>query len=217
MAEVLRLAVTVPRGEALRYLGYPRARPPSPPVQRRVEALWLPTLSLLEPRGAFVLVSRAQALELGVPSPSELVALAACTIGPALEEHEARLSAAGDPLGALIVDSIGSAAAEAAAVALHAQVCASLQDRGQTAVRRMSPGYGRWDVARQSGLLALLPAEALGIRLTGGSMMVPRKSVSFAAMAGVDDVTLPRARCAACELTTCRYRHDGAEQEGATR
>ena len=75
---------------------------------------------------------------------------------------------------------------------------------------RISPGYGRWAIEGQPRLLALLPARELGITLTEGLMMVPRKSVSFATRVGADDGVAPRdrRRCCRCELLSCPYRDD---------
>jgi hypothetical protein len=205
-AVVVALEVQVRRGEVLRYLGYPPGRSPSARVTARLEALLASATSLLRPRGAYVLSGRADALRVGVPRPTERVAFAICTIGPTLEEEQARLSRDGDALGAMILDAIGSAAAEAAADRLHARICAEVQAERLKASMRISPGYGRWDVARQTELLARLPTATLGVRLTSGSMMIPRKSVSFAVLtAEPSDKTSP-ARCAACDRNDCPYR-----------
>jgi hypothetical protein len=215
MVDVLELVVEVPRREVLRYMGYPRTRPPSSGVASRVDQLWEQACALLQPRGAWVLATRAQAEEIGTPDPSPQVALGVCTIGPALEDLEVQWSGQSDVLGGLILDAFGSAAAEVAAEALHARVCAGVQGSALYASRRLSPGYGRWDVMRQRELLAHLPIDRLGIHLTEGSMMIPRKSVSFAVILGETQTREPRARCASCELATCRFRvdDDAAPQE----
>ena len=59
---------------------------------------------------------------------------------------------------ALLLDAIGSAAAEAAADALNLALCTVAADAGRYAAPRVSPGYGAWDVSCQRSLLALLPA-----------------------------------------------------------
>jgi hypothetical protein len=57
-------------------------------------------------------------------------------------------------------------------------------------------------------LLALLPARALGITLTTGLMMIPRKSVSFAVSFEERPPKGHRARsaCERCGLERCRHR-----------
>jgi len=200
----------------LRYMGYPRTRQPSCGVLRRIEELWARAESLVGPRGAWHRADGAEAAAVGVPNPVESMAFGVCTIGSELEQCSERLACEGDAIGALFLDAFGSAAAEAAAETLHARICAEVQSSGLDAARRISPGYGSWHVSRQRDLLARLPCEELGITLTEGSMMVPRKSVSFAVAFGPAGERRVRHRCAACELVTCRYRLEapGGESPG---
>jgi len=208
--EIVDLSVAIPRREVLRYLGYPRSKGPSERVLQRLEALEKLAAELVRGRGAFAFANRSDAEAVGMPNPSERVAFGVCTIGPALEQEEARLSDAGDPLGALILDAFGSAAAEEAAEMLHARVCAAVQNENLKAARRVSPGYGKWNVVRQADLLANLPTGEVGIRLTEASMMIPRKSVSFAVVLEPPGRATTRGRCAVCDLADCRYRREEA-------
>lgn len=202
------LAIRVSRREVLRNLGYPRARAPSPQVAAAVDRLWDEASALVQPRGIHRVVEAAQAAATGMPRPTELVGLGICTVGPALEQAEASLSQLGQVLDALILDAFGSAAAEAAADALNVLLCQEAQERGYQLPPRISPGYGRWDIRGQTELTGLLGAEAIGIRLTEGLMMVPRKSVSFA-VRFEQELSPTRAahnRCAACDLARCAFR-----------
>jgi len=177
-------------------------------VEERLSDLWETALGLLSPRGAWRIVSSAEAANVGMRRPSEKVGIGLATIGAALEEEVRKRGKDGQPLDALILDAIGSVAAEAAADALHSELCGEARRLGLHAASRVSPGYGSWDLTFQPGLLALLPAEALGVRLTSGMMMVPRKSVSFAlnlmtvAPPGRD----PVSKCTRCGLDSCPYR-----------
>ncbi len=205
---VTPLRVAVSRAEALRYLGYPNGEARTPGVAARLDALWEGALASLHPRGGYRVVDAAAALAAGMPAPAERVGVAVCTIGPALEAEAARHTAAGRLLEALLLEAIGSAAAEAAADELNLKLCHVALDLGLRAAPRVSPGYGTWDTAAQRELLALLPIERLGITLTDGGMMVPRKSVSFAvsfAEAGAlqDE---PGSPCRHCGLERCRHR-----------
>ena len=215
------LSVRVSRREVLRNLGYPRDREPAAKVTRRLDALWPRAEGLIAPRGAFRVVSREQAEATAMPRPSSQVGVGLCTIGPALEERERELSADDRMLEALLLDAFGSAAAEAAADALNAVLCAWAQERGLHLRPRFSPGYGSWDVRHQGALLALLPARELGVTLTEGMMMIPRKSVSFAVRLAADDEPgrPDRRHCAGCDLDGCLYRSEEADDEtqaGAT-
>jgi hypothetical protein len=212
---VLALPVVVSRQEALRYLGYPAGEPRTPGVAARLDALWDGAATLLDARGAYRLVDGGTARAAGMPEAADRVGVAVCTVGPALEAQGAAHAAAGRLLEALLVEAIGSAAAEAAADALNLELCHRALALGLRAAPRVSPGYGAWDVAAQPALLALLPIGALGITLTEGGMMVPRKSVSFAT-----SFLAPSAHqlgggspCRHCGLERCRHRI--AADEGA--
>jgi hypothetical protein len=207
-AAVVELALEVARREVLRYLGYPRARQPAPHVASRLDALWPAAMALVAARGAARVVDGVDADAAGMPRASERVALGLVTIGPELEEEARRRGAAGEPLDELILDAFGSAAAEAAAEALGRRLCARAHELGLGLERRISPGYGRWSIAGQARLLALLPGAALGVSLSDGMMMSPRKSVSFAArMVAPDEVEARRPPpCRSCELDDCAYR-----------
>lgn len=210
-ARVLDLEVVIPRREVLRYLGYPRSKKPSPHVAERIEALAPTAEALVRGRGAFLIADRAQAEAVGMPRPSDLVAFGVCTVGPELELEEVRLGDRGDPLGALILDAFGSAAAEQAADVLHASICAAVQDDAFRAALRVSPGYGTWNVIRQRDLLARLPVDEVGVRLNEACMMWPRKSVSFAVAIRPADEVAGKGHCAACEMADCRYRRNETE------
>lgn len=199
------LRIQVERAEVWRALGYRTGVTPSRRVTELLETLWPRATSLLQPRGAFRLVDREQAAVTGMPAPSTLTAVAICTIGGELEDVCARSQAAGEVLQALLLDSIGSAAAEAAADALNALICDETSRLGLATEPRESPGYGTWDVACQPRLLELLPAAELDVSLTPGHMMRPRKSVSFAVRL-VDRPVQAGTRCDRCNLTTCRHR-----------
>lgn len=205
---VIDLCVDVARSEVLRLLGYGGESAPRESVGTRIESLVEQAGALVRPLGAARRICERDARLIGMPSPEGGGWAAVVTVGAGLEEEAARLQEDGDLLGGLILDACGSAAAECAAEALDLLIRDEARRLGFGTRRRVSPGYGSWDVARQADLLALLPMEKLGMRLTEGMMMVPRKSVSFVtgAAGGVE----PRqdySGCARCgDADTCRYR-----------
>jgi len=207
---VVTLRVNVERCEVLRQLGYRDGKPPRESVDARIDALCDQAAGMVRPGGAARRICEIDARAAGAPCPEGGGWAAVATIGAGLEEASARLQEDGDLLGALILDSYGSAAAEAAAEALEAIVIERARNLGLATRRRVSPGYGTWDVARQADLLALLPVGELGISLTDGMMMIPRKSVSFFAGAAAKAPSVDgRAACRECESgDTCRYRRE---------
>ncbi|MBN1946844.1 MAG: hypothetical protein JW797_14315 [Bradymonadales bacterium] len=212
----MNLAIQLSLKEVRRYLGYRRQSSPNRRVAERLDALWEQAEQLVQPRGGWRIISGDQARSTGMPRPSEQVGIGLVTIGPALEEEVGRCNDRGDLLDGLILDAYGSAAAEAAADALDRELCAVVRELGYRAERRISPGYGRWKVNWQVELLAWLPAEELGIRLTPGCMMIPRKSVSFAVrcLPPAVGTRIERHRCEGCDRRPCPYsdREDGREE-----
>jgi len=57
-------------------------------------------------------------------------------------------------------------------------------------------------------LLAMLPAWRVGVSLTEGMMMIPRKSVRFAVRlsSDADAGRTDRRHCTRCDLQGCAYR-----------
>lgn len=209
-ARSVEFPVSVKRSEVLRGLGYGTKGSPREDVARRLDELWDVAGDLLTPRGAYALITEESAAAAGMPRPTDLVGAGVCTIGPALEQEAARKSDAGRVLDALLLDTFGSAAAEAAARVLDRKLCNAAAKMGLKANKRISPGYGKWHVRCQEQLLSHLPTESLGITLTEGMMMVPAKSVSFAVRlepgAGPGK---PRAMCEECDFDDCPYRRHG--------
>jgi len=213
-AQVVGLEIEVDLREVHRNLGYGRSGTPRERTRQRIEELWPRATALLRPRGAYRVVTGQVATSTGMPEPSDSVGLGLCTIGAELEEESRACSDRGEMLEALLLDAFGSAAAEATADALNLYLCEHAATHGWYSAPRISPGYGRWDVRSQRELLALLPADEIGIRLTDGMMMVPRKSVSFAVR--YRDTPGPPGewkRCARCNLEHCRYKRDDEADE----
>ena len=75
---------------------------------------------------------------------------------------------------AFLIDAIADAMIEAVCDAAEAEVC-----RDIVTSPRFSPGYADLPLSFGEGILALTDAERrLGIKLTAGGMMIPKKSVS---------------------------------------
>lgn len=109
---------------------------------------------------------------------AEALAVMAATVGGGLEEEAAAYEASGDTFMMTVVDAAGSVAAEELMAALHRRVGEEAERAGEIATKRISPGYGDFDLASQPAVLALAGGADLGIRLTENFMMVPRKSVT---------------------------------------
>ncbi len=208
-AEIVKLpGVEVPRSELLRMLGYRRGGRPSARVERRIETIWSEALDLIAPIGAWRVLTRAEAQECGVPTPTATVGIGLATIGKALEARVTECGAGEQPLDALLLDAIGSVAAEAVTNAINARICSYATGAGHNPAPRISPGYGGWSIGSQPALLSLLPAAAVGIELTEQGMMVPHKSVSFAVRFRSTTSTSRTllSRCMRCGMRSCVHR-----------
>ena len=107
------------------------------------------------------------------------VVAAICTIGQELEESVTNLLES-DPQLALALDGLGNAAVEMLAQQVCADIGKKLQDRGLKVSTPLSPGSLEWPVEiGQPQIFSLLEPARVGIKLTTGGMMIPKKSISF--------------------------------------
>ncbi len=102
----------------------------------------------------------------------------AVTIGPDLEERIARHQAEGRAERAVILDVIGSEAAEAAAVSLNSLVATAARQGKWALTRRFSPGYADLSLDLQAALDEELGLSDIGVTVTDRFMLLPQKSIT---------------------------------------
>ncbi len=189
--------VEIPKGEALKRMGYPTA---SFELQEPVRSMFLEALgrarALMRPQAAyralpvesndgmrvrfpdegFFIESRQVA---GLLKASAVAVCFAATVGTGLDDAISDSMRNGEMLMATMLDAIGSETADAAADELHWKI---LKRRAAAAGRlvtaRFSPGYGDWPLTVQKDLIRVCGGALIGIRVTPSSLMIPRKSVS---------------------------------------
>lgn len=139
--------------------------------------------------------------------PLEHVGAGVCTVGAAIEERVHRLWEERELPLAVMLDSVGSAAAESLAEYANDVLCQAAIAAGIKVTNRISPGYAGWDTAEQAALFRLCPGGPIGVTLNGSCVMTPGKSISF--LVGIG----PGARvdhyftqCRRCWMTDCAYR-----------
>ncbi len=110
---------------------------------------------------------------------ADKVALSICTIGPGVESESRRLMKKDETLRGLVVDALGSEAAEEVAEQVDKILSKKARKMDLWPSRRFSPGYKNWDIKEQKYIFKILPAGDIGVTFTKSYMMVPRKSVSF--------------------------------------
>ena len=204
----LYLPLSIAEKDALHFLGYPEGRRPVGRLAPLLDDVLLEARSLARGCGAYrrFPVSAASGLGL-VPERADGLVVGLATAGAGIERRVTELLGEGDGTRALLLDAAGSAAAEEAARRLASRAVGAKADGVVDVPCRISPGYGRWPLAAQEALFALLPHEELGVSLSPSMMMSPRKSVSFALWIGAQGVPgSGLSGCYHCALGTCRYR-----------
>jgi len=203
--------VDIDPAEVRRFLGSKGRRKPAP--AERYDELLKGSLAgargLVAPKGMYVYAAGRELPGSTTFERLDRMAFCISTIGLALEEEVARLMKAGELLGAVVLDAIGSVAAEAVAEHMDRTIAAEAAREGLRTSRRASPGYGDWDVCEQASIFKLLPAERIGVRLSETCMMIPRKSVSFAVHVAREPETLRcENSCENCRRKDCLNREE---------
>jgi hypothetical protein len=134
------------------------------------------------------------------------IASVVCTIGMELETEIEHLMNS-DPMYAMALDGLGNAAVEKFAQQVCARIGEQAQVEGLTTSAPLSPGEPDWPVeVGQPQVFALLDPSRIGITLTSGGMMVPKKSISF--VVGIGPEMTQIDMCELCSLRErCHYRH----------
>lgn len=204
---MLAFPIAVKREEIARVLGYGASGIPER-VAALLDEIEPIALGLVSPACAYRTLDANDLMVSPYLRGIESAALCLVTIGSGLEAAVEKEKGDGDLSRALILDTYGSAAAEACADAAEAFIRDEAAPKGLRCSLRFSPGYSGWDVAEQRWILPALEGTALGVTLTEGCMMVPRKSITFAVTIGIEPVEMRHATsCEVCGLLNCRYRH----------
>ena len=209
MAKIIEnFRITVDQKEILRLLGHTsKNKDLKDGTRKLVLEMIKHSEELIRPKGIYTI---KEAKELPVEclfESAEKVAFCICTIGNFLEKEVGALSRKGELTKAVILDAIGSVAAESVAEHFNQVIANEAKKKKLHCSIRFSPGYGGWKLEAQRFIFDLLPSEKIGVRLNRSFMMIPRKSVSFA-------VNLSKNRfkdknsdpCKVCGLKECRFR-----------
>lgn len=185
----------------------PGSKTPRERLGRAIDDAITRAHELLRTAGVYVVGSGRDLQGSSVFEGLERVAYCVCTIGSALEEEVTRLSEDGELLRAVVLDAAGSVAAEAAAEYMDRCIQEEAAGLGLKTSCRASPGYGDWEVREQAKLFRVVPAERIGVSLSESSMMMPRKSISFAIhIAERPERLRSENSCKNCDRTDCPYR-----------
>lgn len=208
-----KFSVNIDRDEVIRLLGKKDGLPggrsdrQKEQIEKALHESLAMSRGLVEPRGIYIIAAGSDLPGSDIFAGLQQVAFCICTIGPKLEEVVAELNGEGRLLRALVLDSVGSAGAEAVARHIDGVIRAEAAKGGLKTSCRASPGYGDWDVKEQKNFFSLLDGGRIGVTLTGSCMMVPRKSISFAMHIASEPVRLRSENsCRNCDMDICPYR-----------
>ncbi len=222
------LPVRIDRDEVLRFQGYKKALDiPTAEVLALFEDALALGERLMAPRMVYrsvaVAAQSAHLIEvegerLHIPEIGRLwgpllaVGAAICTAGDPIESRVQTLFDQREFPLAVMLDSVGSAAAESLAEHANDPLCQHALPEGLKVTNRISPGYAGWDTAEQAKLFRLCPGTPAGVTLNGACCMTPVKSISL--LVGIG----PEARvdhyftqCRRCWMRDCAYRRAPAE------
>lgn len=143
----------------------------------------------IEEKGNLICLQNSQTTILGQSAKDLLknsfaVIFMAVTIGSGLENLIGRHTKEKQFENALVLDTIGSEAAEASANALNSYLLTLARQAKNTLTRRFSPGYGDLPLTFQNDMYRELSLDRLKIVLDKKHILFPRKTVT--AIIGVE-------------------------------
>ena len=109
------------------------------------------------------------------------LAFIAVTVGEGIDDLVEGYNRRGEAFRMTVADAVGSVAAEELMARVHADLKARAAAAGEILSRRISPGFGDFELSYQPLVLGICRGARLGIALTENFMMTPRKSVTAVA------------------------------------
>ncbi len=216
--------------EVLRFQGYKKGKDrPTPEVAEIYDRALEEGERLMNPRAVYRglpvtarvpdAITVAGGMELRIPEIGRLwgtiesVGVAVCTIGGALERRVRELWESREFPLAVMLDSVGSAAAECLAEYVNDLLCQVAIVEGLKVTNRVSPGYAGWDVSEQRLVFSLCAGDPAGVSLNSACFMTPTKSISFLVGIGLEArVDHYFTQCRRCWMKACAYRRAPADR-----
>ena len=219
----MAISTDIDKDEISRYIGYSADSKPPSRILSLIDDYAENAYHLVEPayscvirnvervRKSRVLVGGSLVFESDVIArllgECERVAVFLVTIGNHLEETACRLLEDRLIVQATVLDAVGSVAADKVAEFVQDKVSAIAQNQGLCTSRRFSPGYCDWNISQQKMVFRALDNHSMGVRLTDGYQMFPRKSVSGIIGIGPCDSNIEHYNpCKTCKKHNCSGR-----------
>jgi hypothetical protein len=216
------LPIEIDSDTLLRLAGYSEKRPAPPRLVDAAGRTIERARTLAHPRAVYEVYETADAADgavlLGtgkftgkilskVLGGSDLATVYAVTLGPELDGESSRLSAGGDVLSSVLLDTAGSLVLARASLSFISRVYdTEAAPRGYSVTPPFGPGQCRWDLAEQKVLFNLINPSRIGITLTETFLMIPKKSVSGLLGIGRPDAIFTKTPCQICDRKDCPGR-----------
>ncbi len=107
-----------------------------------------------------------------------IILMGAVTLGPAIEQEIDRLFLQQDVPGGIVLDSAAAVAAGELLDQLTSYITEISEPKGYKIIWRFSPGNGDWPIGQQAELANAAGGSQIGLSLTAGGMLSPRKSLT---------------------------------------
>jgi hypothetical protein len=211
VASYLQSDIGIEVHEVLRYLPYPRKEKETPSwiteiIEYHISAVRRP----LDPWGIYSIFDNVSFKEHEVLGDAPKIAFGICSIGDKVEEMAESCFRKKEYLEGLVLDAIGTVAAENLAELIRQEIKGKASNLGLRISKRFSPGYKNWPLDGQRLIFQHFSDEPLRVTTNGSLMMTPRKSLSFAYKLGIREFEENgMGNCQHCNLRTrCAYRKD---------
>lgn len=124
------------------------------------------------------------------------------TVGQEFQSYQNEIKLSGDIYKEFLLDSIGTAIAEASVKFLCEKIEREVSILNYKISYPYSPGYCGWNVSQQQILFSLLPPNPCGVSLNDSSLMYPIKSVSGIIAVG-NNIKKRKYGCELCGKVDC--------------
>jgi len=197
--------------EVLRYLAY-RKDEKAPPlwIKEVIEDQITTFRPLIKPWGIYSIFDNTSFKEHEILGDAGQLAFGICSIGQELEEAAESLFRKREYLEWLVLDAIGTVATEKLAELIRDEIKEKVSGTDVSISRRLSPGYGNWQLDGQHLIFQHFSSEPLKVRKNESCMMTPRKSLSFAFKLGRWKIEgTEQENCQHCNLfARCAFKKD---------
>jgi len=203
------ISIVVRDEEVFNLLGYTKERGPTARFLDTYKEMKNEAMAVIKPQALFELFNIKTLPPRDIFNGAREVAFSVLTIGQGLEQKVSKLGSQGKLERSVILDAIGSNAAEEVANCVNSKINEMALERKYSYSNRFSPGYCTWDLHDQSLIFERIQTDRINVSLTKSYMMIPRKSISFGVNIGLKeelDMNLGIRTCESCEKLKCKFK-----------